>query len=214
MKRGSRKNAQRQHRRRDAALPARRTAAPSTERRGEAAEHDRVGPAARRGLDDRVDERDQRGDRQAGADEVERARLRVAALGHEPHGRRRSATPTIGTLSQNTALQENHSSSRPPTNGPRPMPTPAIADQMPIALRALLAREDVHDHRERRGHDHRAADAHRGAQRDQLPGVSAPARRARSRCRRATSPACRARLRPKRSPSVPIVSSTPAKASR
>ena len=29
-----------------------------------------------------------------------------------------------------------------------------------------------------------------------------------------TSPACRARLRPKRSPSVPIVSRTPAKASR
>ena len=44
------------------------------------------------------------------------------------------ATATIGTLSQNTELQENHSSSRPPTNGPRPMPTPAIADQIPIAL--------------------------------------------------------------------------------
>ena len=44
------------------------------------------------------------------------------------------ATPTIGTLSQNTELQENHSSSSPPTNGPRPMPTPAIADQIPIAL--------------------------------------------------------------------------------
>src|SRR5829696_6037599 len=44
------------------------------------------------------------------------------------------AATTIGTLSQNTELQENHSSSRPPTNGPSPMPTPAIADQMPIAL--------------------------------------------------------------------------------
>jgi len=46
-----------------------------------------------------------------------------------------TATATIGTFSQNTELHEDHSSSRPPTKGPRPMPTPAIADQIAIAIR-------------------------------------------------------------------------------
>ena len=40
----------------------------------------------------------------------------------------------MGTLSQKTELHENHSRSRPPTKGPRPIPTPAMADQMPIAF--------------------------------------------------------------------------------
>jgi hypothetical protein len=37
-------------------------------------------------------------------------------------------------LSQNTEGQDDHSRSSPPTNGPRPIPTPAIADQIPIAF--------------------------------------------------------------------------------
>jgi hypothetical protein len=71
-------------------------------------------------------------------------------------------------LTRNTELQSNHFSSRPPKNGPRPMPTAANADQMPIAFARSLAREDVGDDREGRGHDQRAADAHQDADGDQL----------------------------------------------
>jgi hypothetical protein len=34
-----------------------------------------------------------------------------------------TATATIGTLSENTELHDDNSSSSPPTTGPRPMPT-------------------------------------------------------------------------------------------
>ena len=108
-------------------------AAPRTAAAREAPEDERVRPALRGRLDDPEDERDQHRDRQAGAGEIERPGPRVAALGDEANPAT-SAMPTIGTFSQNTELHENHSRRSPPTNGPRPMPTPATADQMPIAL--------------------------------------------------------------------------------
>ena len=45
-----------------------------------------------------------------------------------------SAAITIGTLTRNTALQSNCSSSKPPATGPMPTPMPATAAQMPIAF--------------------------------------------------------------------------------
>ncbi len=124
-----------------------------------------------------------------------------------------SATATIGTLSQNTELQENHSSSRPPTNGPRPMPTPAIADQIPIALP-----------RSSRGKMSTITDRVAGMIiAPPMPitarsTTSCPAFCANAASTLATpnsrSPDWSTRFRPKRSPSVPIVSRTPAKASR
>ncbi len=98
-------------------------------------------------------------------------------------------------------------------NGPRPMPTPAVADQIPIALA-----------RSERGKTSMITDSVAGiiiapptpiAARSTIswPELWASAARTDARPNR-ISPDCSARLRPKRSPSVPIVSRTPANASR
>ena len=175
--------AQRQHRRRRRGAPTRRTARRATSAAAKPAEHERVGPAARRGLDDRVDERDQRRDGQAGADEVERARLGVAALGHEH-------VPGDERDADDRHVEPEHGAPREPLEqqaaDERAEADADARDRRPDAdrLRALLAREDVHDHRQRRGHDHRPADAHRGRAAGSAARSSARARRARSRCRR------------------------------
>ena len=98
-------------------------------------------------------------------------------------------------------------------NGPRPMPTPAVADQMAIALP-----------RSSRGKTSMITDSVAGMIIAPPMPITARSRMNCSEfCASAAStlalpnrirPDCRARLRPKRSPSVPIVSSTPAKASR
>ena len=120
-----------------------------------------------------------------------------------------SATATIGTLSQKTELQENHSSSRPPTNGPSPIPTPAIADQMAIALP-----------RSSRGKTSMITDSVAGmiiappmpiAARSTISWVASWANAASTLATpNSTSPDWSAFFRPKRSPSVPMVSRTPA----
>ena len=136
----------------------------------QAAEHERVRPPARRGLDDPVDQRHERGDREAGADEVERARVGVAALRDEP-------LPGDERDDDDRHVEPEHGAPREPLEQQAADERPeADADARgrrpdPDRLGALLAREDVHDDRERRGHDHRAADAHRGAQHDQLAGA-------------------------------------------
>ena len=169
MKRGIAEERQRQHRRGDLALPHDEDDA--EQRRGrEASEHERVGPAARARLDDPVDQRDEHRDRECRAAQVERARLGVAALGDEEEARDESDTddrhvePEDGgpgePLEQQAADERSEADADARDGGPD-------ADR----LAALLAREDVHDHRQRGRHDHRAADAHRGAEHDQLCGV-------------------------------------------
>ena len=93
------------------------------------------------------------------------------------------------------------------------MPTPAIADQIPIALP-----------RSSRGKMSMITDSVAGmiiappmpiAARSTISCVASWANAASTLATpNSMSPDCRARLRPKRSPSVPMVSRTPAKASR
>ena len=159
-------------------------ATPSTSGGGEAAEHERVGPAARRRLDDREDERHQRAMDSAGADEVERTGPRVTALGHQDMtgdqrgGDDRHVEPEHRAPGE--PLEQQAADERAEADADAGDRRPD-----PDRLAALLAREDVDDHRQRRRHDHRAADAHHGAQHDRAARRSARTRRARSRRRRA-----------------------------
>ena len=99
----------------------------------EGAEDHRVGPAALGGLDQPPHDRGQASDREAGAREVERLRLRVARLRDQERAGDQAAT-TIGMLTRKTLLQSKFSISQPPVIGPMAMPIPATADQMAIAF--------------------------------------------------------------------------------
>jgi hypothetical protein len=116
-------------------------------------------------------------------------------------------------LTRKTELQSKYSSSSPPKNGPRPIPIDAIAAQMPIALA-----------RSSRGKTFVRIDSVAGmisapptpiAARIAISWFAVSANRtARLAPPKIASPDWRASLRPKRSPSVPIVRSRPAKTSR
>ena len=113
----------------------------------------------------------------------------------------------------NTDHQSNHSSRRPPASGPSPMPIAASAAQMAMALA-------------------RSAPLNRFAMIDSVAGMISAAPTpiaartaitwfavsasgaARLDRPNAMTPACRARLRPKRSASVPKTRSSPAKTRR
>ena len=104
-------------------------------RRGrEAAQDERARPAPLGRLDDAVDERDERGDGEPGADEVEAAGLADRGSPGRDATPARMAMAATGTLTRKTDVQENHSSSSPPNSGPRPMPIAAMPAQIPIAL--------------------------------------------------------------------------------
>ena len=123
------------------------------------------------------------------------------------------AIAATGTLTRNTDVQSKYSSSRPPNSGPRPMPIEAMPAQMPIALP-----------RSSRGKTLVRIDSVAGM--ISAPPMPMAARIAISPLAESTNstarlappnsarPAWSARLRPKRSPSVPIVSSRPANTSR
>ena len=125
----------------------------------------------------------------------------------------RKATSATGTLTRKTEYQSKYSSSRPPKSGPRPTPIEAVPAQMPIALA-----------RSSRGKTFVMIDRVAGM-------ISAPptpmtartamswvevwtTRTARLERPKSAMPVCSARLRPKRSPRVPSVSSSPAKDTR
>ena len=154
-----------------------------------------VQPRVRR-LDHAVDERDERGDREHRAEDVEARPARDRGSRARAASRPRGRSAATGTLTRKTDFQSNHSSSRPPGSGPRPMPTAAMPAQMPIALP-----------RSSRGKTFVMIDSVAGMiSAPPTPISGADARSAGSRCRRtgprgwrrrrAASPACSARLRP------------------
>ena len=106
-------------------------------------------------------------DRQRRPAEVERAGARIAALGDQDEagdqrdGDDRDVEPEHRApgepLEQQAADERAEADSDARDRRPDP-----------DRLAALLAREDVDDHRQRGGHDHRPADAHRRPQHDQL----------------------------------------------
>ncbi len=125
----------------------------------------------------------------------------------------RMATAATGTLTRKTDVHENHSRSRPPNSGPSPMPIAAMPAQIPIALP-----------RSSRGKTFVMIESVAGMMSAAPTPIAARiaiswlALSATSTARLAlpkiASPASSARFRPKRSPSVPMVRSRPAKTSR
>ncbi len=116
----------------------------------------------------------------------------------------------IGMLTQKTELHEKWRSSRPPTNGPATMPTPEKAAQMPIALprsrgsRNTLVRIDSVD-----GMIIAPPMPMKARVRIRPSAVLCIAEAAEPMPNR-TMPIVSRRLRPKRSPRLPVVSSRPA----
>ena len=170
-------------------------------------------PAPLWGLDDRPDDRDQPGDREAGSDRVEPAGLAVAGLRDEPgagdqrgdddrHVDPEDGAP-VEVLEQDSAGERAEDDPDARHGGPG-------GDR----LRPLVRREDRRDDRERRGHDERAADSHQRPGGGQRSWCCRRAPTRSSRAAKTTSPNCSARLRPKRSPRLPAVSRSPAKTSR
>ena len=81
------------------------------------------------------------------------------------------ATAATGTLTMKIEPHEKCSSSQPPVIGPAATPTPTIAAHSPIALARFTGSGKMLVIRRQRGReDHRGADAHRGARRDQAVG--------------------------------------------
>ena len=118
-----------------------------------------------------------------------------------------------GTLTRKTDVHENHSSSSPPNSGPRPMPIAAIPAQIPIAL-ARSSRGKTFVMMDRVAGMMSAAPTPIAA-RIAISWLALSATRtARLAVPKIASPARRARFLPKRSPSVPMVRSRPAKTSR
>ncbi len=124
-----------------------------------------------------------------------------------------SAPATIGRFTRKIQAQLVCSISQPPATGPIAMPMPETPAQMPIAFARSCAGKRRHEDRERGRHDERATDAHQRAHHDQELGCGRRARSRVNRGRRRPGRSVSARLRPKRSPSEPAVSSTPANTS-
>ncbi len=169
-----------------------------------------AGPAVARGLDDGVDERDQAGDRQHGADRVEPALLRVAARWGRGPRRRRAATTMIGTLTKNTEPHQKCSSRKPLAIGPMAAPAPAMPAQMAMALVRSVRREDVGQDRQRGRHDEGGAETHDGPAGDDRARRCWTNAASNEPARNTSRPTCSAPLRPKRSPSAPAVKRNPA----
>jgi hypothetical protein len=109
--------------------------------------------------------------------------------------------------------QSNHSSSSPPVSGPSPIPTAASAAQMPIALPRSLPVKRLAMMESVAGMISAAPIPI--AARTAITSLAESATRApRLASPKIVTPAWSARLRPKRSPSVPKTSSSPAKTSR
>ena len=123
-----------------------------------------------------------------------------------------SVSTATGTLSRNTEVQSNHSSSRPPKSGPRPTPIAAMALHTPIAF-ARSSRGKTLEMTERVAGMINAPPRPITARTAISSPVVSTSRTARLAPPNSTRPVCRASLRPKRSPSVPMVSRTPAKTS-
>jgi hypothetical protein len=123
-----------------------------------------------------------------------------------------NAAATIGTLSKKTEAHEKSCRSSPPTTGPRPIPTEAVADQIAIALarssrgKMLLTVERV------AGMIIAPPTPISARSATNWPEFCANAARTLAPPN-TTRPSWSARLRPKWSPSVPITSSRPANAS-
>ena len=138
-------------------------------------------------------------------------------LGSRESGTKRmpatKATSATGTLMRKTEDQSKYSSSRPPNSGPRPTPIAAVPAHTPIALA-----------RSSRGKTFVMIDSVAGMisapptpirARTAMSCVDVSTKRtARLERPNTAMPVCSARLRPKRSPSMPIVSSRPAKETR
>ena len=75
----------------------------------------------------------------------------------------------MGTLIRKVEPQAWFSSSQPATSGPTAMARPEVAVQAVMALAALALREDRDQQGQRGRHDHRRADAHDRAGRDDQP---------------------------------------------
>ena len=202
-----------EHRRAARAAPRRRTRPSTSAATANAASTSAVGPAARRRLDQAPDQRGQRGEGEHEAAQVEPRRGRVAALGHEAAAgeQRDDDDRQVDEEDPAPARRARSASRRRPgrsrCRGRRRRPR--CRSPSPRSCAGNVGGED----RERRGHDERAADAH---QRRAWRSAARASRRARSRASRGRRRAGRsvsARLRPKRSPSEPAVSSTPAKTS-
>jgi hypothetical protein len=124
-----------------------------------------------------------------------------------------SAATANGTLRRKTEDQSNHSSSRPPASGPRPIPTAASAAQIPIALPRSSAGKTLAMIDSVAGMISAAPTPISARTAITCPAVSAT-RAPRLATPKIAMPACRASLRPNRSPSVPNTSSSPANTSR
>ena len=124
-----------------------------------------------------------------------------------------SAAAANGTLTMKTDDQSNHSSRSPPASGPSPIPTAASAAQMAIALRrsspvnrlAMIERVAGMISAAPTPMAARTAITWSAESATRAPRLASP---------KIDMPAWSARLRPKRSPSVPNTSSRPAKTSR
>jgi len=116
---------------------------------------------------------------------------------------------TIGRLTRNTQVQSNCSISQPPATGPIAIPRPATAAQIPIAFgrssagKTFVRMDSV---------DGMISAPPRPMRARLAISMSAPLESADSRepVPKTSSPAASARRRPKRSPRLPIVRSSPA----
>ena len=123
-----------------------------------------------------------------------------------------SAATTMGMLTRNTAVQSKCSISQPPATGPTAIPSPATAAQMPIALgrssagKTFVRMDSVEGMMSAPPTPIRARLAIRASALGANAESSDPAPNT-------ERPATSALRRPKRSPRLPIVSSSPANTS-
>ena len=132
----------------------------------ESGEDQRIGPAAARCLDDRVDERREPDDRQRRADEVEPRYGRVLRGRDQQHAREQAEDHDRDVHEKDRApveVLEQEASGQRTDGGTDPRRPGPYADRLP----ALACGKDVGDDRQRRRHDERAANAHARAGRDQ-----------------------------------------------
>ena len=169
-------------------------------------------PAVVGRLDEAVDERDDADDREHRADRVELRLLGVARLRHEePAGDER--VKMIGTLTRNTEPYQKWPSSQPLATGPIAPAAPVTLAQIAMAFvrssgGKTLTRIDSVD-----GMMNAAPTPMSAAARDELPHLGRARSRSTHATRKTTRPNCSAPLRPKRSPSAPVVNSNPANTS-